>query len=555
MIAIVTTGIAGLAMIGFLVWIHELGHYLVAKAFRIGAPVFSLGIGPRLAGFKWRGTDWRISMLPVGGYVQLEGADPFGDPDGDADVDPESDFMRKPVWQRLLVMAAGPVANLVLPILLFTTVLMLGEPQPDNHVGLVLPDGGAAAAGIQPGDRLVAVEGHRVAVWGDLMDRLAGRAGRDTRITLERGGQTLDVVLDGSGLALTEFDRIDSNPIGMYQSSYSSRIGVDDPSSPAGRAGLRTGDAIVEVDGTPIANLEALRAALAVGERHQVSVLTQQAGAVARRDGIALESDRNWAPREGDPLADRFGLIPVLAFVGTVTSDGAAAQAGILADDRLWSVDGHPIANWSDLVTRVGATVETPSAEAVPRPLQLVVYRGGEQIAVVLTPRLQRDIVISEVRWRPVMGVTQYPDVYVEGGIVKKYYSFFQAIPRALTETKLVALHTFTSLGNLLTGELKIREGLGGPVAMFRTAAMAWNDGPFAFARTIGIVSFGLGVMNFLPVPVLDGGQILFYSIEGLRGRPLSHQLRERVQAVGVLALVALMLLVTLFDIDTWLSG
>ncbi|MBA2320217.1 MAG: RIP metalloprotease RseP [Deltaproteobacteria bacterium] len=552
---VVTTILAGLLMIGFLVVIHELGHYLVAKIFGIGAPVFSIGIGPRLVGFRWKGTDWRISALPIGGYVQLEGADPFGDPDGDADVDPSTDFMKKPVWQRLLVMAAGPVANLVLPVVLFTIVLLLGEPQPDNAVGLVLPNAAAAQAGIQPGDRIVAVEGERIGVWLDVMDRLADRAGTDTRLTIERGEAVQEIVLPGSALALTEFDRLDSEPLGMFQSSYSSRVGVDDPTSPAWRAGLRTGDAIVEVDGTPVATLEALRTALEASDDHVVSVLTQEEGSVKRKEGIALAADPIWSPRAGDLLADRYGLVPVLVFVGTVTEDGAAAKAGIQANDRLWSIDGHAISDWSDLVARVGATVTSRTSDAVPRPLDLVVYRDGEQIPTTLTPTIQRDIVISEVRWRPVMGVMQYPDVYVDGAIVNKYYSLFEAIPRAVTETKLVAAHTFTSLGNLLTGELKIQESLGGPVEMFRTAAMAAREGMFTFARTMGIISFGLGVMNFLPIPVLDGGQILFYSIEGLRGRPLSHQLRERVQAIGVLALVAVMLLVTVMDVNRWLAG
>jgi regulator of sigma E protease len=554
-VGIGTTVVAGLAMIGFLVWIHELGHFLVAKLFGIGAPVFSIGIGPRLAGFRWKGTDWRISALPIGGYVQLEGADPFGDPDADGDVDPDRDFMRKPVWQRLLVMSAGPVANLVLPVVLFTVVLLFGEPQPDNRVGLVLPGAGAAEAGIRPGDRVVAVEGEPTGVWLDLMDNLANRAGHDTRLSVERDGQRLEVTLPAASLTLTDFGRIDPEPLGMFQSSYSSRIGVDDPTSPAYRAGIRTGDAIVAVDGEPVATLEALRTALAAGDDHRVSVLTQREGGVERRDDVALSLDPAWSPREGDPLADRYGLVPVLVFVGTVTADGAANRAGVRADDRLWSVDGHLISNWSDLVDRVGATVSMRTADAVPRPLELVVYREGQRVSATLTPTIQRDVVISEVRWRPVMGVTQYPDVYVDGAIVNKYYALPEAIPRALEETRLVAVHTFTSLGNLVTGELKIKESLGGPVAMFRTAGMAAKQGVFTFARTIGILSFSLGVINFLPLPVLDGGQILFYSIEGLRGRPLSHQLRERIQAIGVLFLAALMLLVTVNDVNNWLAG
>ena len=114
-----TTIFAGLFMIGLLVVVHELGHALVARFFGVEVPVFSVGMGPRLFGIKWRGTDWRVSALPVGGYVQMAGADMFGEEDVSAEVDPLRSFMNKPVWQRLIIVAAGPVFNLILPVLVF----------------------------------------------------------------------------------------------------------------------------------------------------------------------------------------------------------------------------------------------------------------------------------------------------------------------------------------------------------------------------------------------------------------------------------------------------
>ena len=130
--------LAGLVMISFVVVIHEFGHFIVARAFGIGTPVFSVGMGPRLFGFMWKDTDFRVSALPLGGYVQMAGADPFGEEDANSWVDPEEDFMKKPVWQRLLVMLAGPAMNIGLPFVVFTGVFMLGDSLRDNQIHRVV---------------------------------------------------------------------------------------------------------------------------------------------------------------------------------------------------------------------------------------------------------------------------------------------------------------------------------------------------------------------------------------------------------------------------------
>ena len=146
--------IAAIGMIAILVFIHEFGHFIVAKACGVHVKVFSIGFGRPLLGFDFKGTEYRLSMLPFGGYVQMAGADPFGTGEEDDEwlEDPESAFLRRPVWQRLLVVSAGPAFNLALPLVLFTVLLMAGEPQPANSVGTVDSDGLAAEAGMVPGE-------------------------------------------------------------------------------------------------------------------------------------------------------------------------------------------------------------------------------------------------------------------------------------------------------------------------------------------------------------------------------------------------------------------
>jgi regulator of sigma E protease len=141
--------------------------------------------------------------------------------------------------------------------------------------------------------------------------------------------------------------------------------------------------------------------------------------------------------------------------------------------------------------------------------------------------------------------VQRWEGAFVAAPDVRRYYGPLEALERALFTSRRVLVDTLTLFGNLTTGNVRVDEGLGGPVEIFRHAARSAEEGIFAFARMMGMLSFSLGIVNLLPVPVLDGGHILFYALEGLRGRPLPLRVRERLQMAGVLALVALMLYVT----------
>ncbi len=304
---------------------------------------------------------------------------------------------------------------------------------------------------------------------------------------------------------------------------------------------------------------DALQERLAAAGPHTLAVKRAERSADGKTATIqdlppmTLVPDPTWAPRAGDPATDAHGLVPVLLFVGGVEPDGAAAEAGVLPDDRVWSVDGVTVRTWSDLQKLVGATVQERTADATPRVLELVVVRNGDMLTLNFAPRIKREVVLADVQHRPIMGVSRYTDV-VEGGQVKKYYSIFEAVPSAFEDAWMLMKLTVQMFSNMLVGDIKVSEGVGGPVEIFRVAAEGAKAGPYVFVRIVGSISLSLGFMNFLPVPVLDGGQILFYLVEWVRGRPLSIELRERVQAVGVLAIVAMFLLVTVNDVGRWIG-
>lgn len=541
---------AGLCMFAVLVVIHELGHFVFAKWFGVGVPVFSVGMGPRLFGFKRGGTDYRVSMFPLGGYVQMSGADPFGEEDPDVQVPPDEDFMKKPVWQRLVILLGGPGFNLILPFVVFTGVLMLGEPQASPEFGEVYPDSPAMKAGIQTGDVVTQVGEQEVETFSDFAQALMDADEGPIMLRTRRGTAQHTVLLPDGIYPFMKDGRIDLDAFGAHNTRPSSRIGVSDSASMAGLLGLRTGDEVLRVDGAEVHSFRDLKNVLEDPQPHALEVERMD-------DGSPTLLTIAWptVPNSFGTDIHGLGIDPVNIFVGDVVPDSPAERAGVQANDRLLRVNGQAIDRWHDLTGLVGRSAKSAGDTGVSLPLALDVQRDGVIHQIQLTPEVEREVVQGEVRYRPIMGVVRYEGSFVAGPKIRKYYSFAEAVPRAIQEGVFVFNQTMKVLSNLITGELYIKESLGGPVAIFQAAGEGAKRGIFSYARLIATISFSLGIINLLPVPVLDGGQIIFYSIEGIRGRPLSLNLREKIQMIGVLALVALMIIVTALDVQRWITG
>jgi regulator of sigma E protease len=553
-------GVAGLVMICVLIVVHELGHWVAARIFGIGTPIFSVGIGPRIFGYRFMKTDFRVSAIPVGGYVLMSGADPFGEEDPDVYCPPEENFMLKPIWQRLIVMVAGPGVNIVLPFFLFVAVLMLGRPQADGSIGYVVPGSVAEEVGFQSGDIVTNVGDEPVDVWSDLWRALDDQPGEAASIVLQRDEETLRLDLPGTAVVKGEDGYISLSEMGIQSGRLSSRVGISDLSSPAALAGLETGDGIVEVDGQDVVTWMQMQEHLANGGTHRITYRRAVNGEIATLETM-LKPVAGWRPAPDEPLANPYGLIPIMVFVGEIVDDSAAQDAKMKSNDRVYAIDGMPVRSWSDVVQLVQASVEELTADAEPRPLELSLIRDGQPIALTFTPRVTRELVPMGVRFRPIIGIKPFPQMYREGPRKNKYYSVFEAVPVALDQCNEAVRGIFRGLGNLITGTTKITESLGGPVAIFNAAGAAAQRGLFDYVEMMAMISFSLGIINLLPVPVLDGGQIVFYLIEGIRGRPLGLEFRERVQMIGVLALFALIIVVTVGDvgrieaIKDWLGG
>lgn len=549
---------AAVGMIAILVFIHEFGHFIVAKACGVHVTVFSIGFGRRVWGFEHRGTDYRLSVLPFGGYVQMAGADPFGTGEEDDDLldDPSRAFLRRPVWQRLLVVSAGPAFNLALPLVLFTGLLMAGEPQPSNELGTVERDGVAAAAGVKSGDKVVAVDGQPTDTWNAIAKRLIAWETGPHKLTVDRDGaqRTIDI----------EFDSESKIGLGMSHLRPDAVAGVDDPSSPAGLAGVTTGDEIVKVGGTDVEDWVGLSRAL-VGSGSRVDLEL----ADGRTVWMEASEWRPHDPRLMNSSTAAWGLTPTTIFVGDVgetvakdstdllagcrpsvsTPPAPAFEAGLRSGDRFLRLDGTLVRSWADVIGGVAGTMDGEGESATARPMRVEVVRAGKVVDIELTPTVIRDTnALGRYYFRPVLGVMRM-GALADGPRTRVYYGFGPASARAWDETTRLSGYVIEQIGKLVTGAAAVQKSLGGPVEMVRQASSAAEQGIFVWARLMGMLSISLGIINLLPVPALDGGQFLFYAVEGLRGRPLSLAIREKAQQIGVLFLVLLMMSVLFFDL------
>lgn len=561
--------LAAVTLVAILVFIHESGHYVVAKLCGVHVKIFSLGYGRRVAGFYHNGTDYRLSLLPFGGYVMMAGADPFGygDEDDDELEDLSTSFMRRPVWQRLLIIAAGPAVNLIFPVIVFTALFMAGEPQPAASVGDVAVDSPAAEAGVLPGDLLVAIDGQEFGTWSGMSAVLQDAEIGEHSLTVERNGQRVPLSFS--------FDEDDGNILGVAFSRPDNSVGVDDPASPAGAAGIKTGDQIVAINGEDVEDWVTINQhfARASGDRMSVTVRAAAGGKdtvelvrsdwQARSNGLPLEAAQGWGLSSATLFVDTIGEtaedagIEILSGCrpGPAPPPSPALQNGIAPGDRFFRIDGEPIGSWGDVLDAVADSMVGEGEAATARTIQLELIRDGELLPLELTPKVIRDTDIAgQYFYRPILG-TSRGGTYVSGPMTRQYYPFGLALKRSTEETVTISQLIVAQLGKLVTGEAAVDKSLGGPVEIVRQASAAAEKGLFTWVRLMAMLSISLGIVNLVPVPVLDGGQILFFLMEAIRGRPVSHQFRERAQQIGVLFLVALMLAVLVFDIHRLFEG
>lgn len=426
---IIGTIVSFLIVFGILVFVHEFGHFFTAKLVGVRVEVFSFGYGKRLFGLRRGHTDYRVSLIPMGGYVKLLGEGLF---DKNRDLAPD-DFMAKNRFERFLILVMGSVMNILLAIVLVAILNMVGVTVPEYQdqkpiIGWIDPGSPAEKAGLLLGDEILEINGRTVKTWNDVEIAVGSKPEREIMITIRRGEESFQIPLK-------------TDKITRYEMGY---------------AGFRA------------------------------YILTQ---------------------------------------IMMVNAGSPADRAGLQAGDIILGVNGEPVFFYN-FVKRIE---ENPD-----RPLVLTIERQGQTMDLTVVPRREGNV--------GKIGILQGPK-----SLIRKF-PFFAALSQSLKDNARNTFLVFNFLKDLFTGQASTRQ-LGGPIEIASLSHAAMKMGLLAMMNWIAIISLQLGILNLLPIPVFDGGQIFVLLIEGLIRRDLSPRMREIWMQIGFVIFVFIIVFVILNDI------
>jgi len=477
-----------LITLAVLIVAHEWGHYRVARACGVKVLRFSIGFGRPLWRRQSGDTEWVIGMLPLGGYVKMLD-------EREAPVPPDQldqSFNRKALWQRTAIVAAGPLANLILAVMLYAAASWIGTDEPRALLSTPIAGSQAERAGVRAGDHVLRMAVGPDADWDEVLSLTdlrwqltrAALNGQDVRLELRRSGGT---GIDSVSLPLSELEATDADPglmrrIGLGAPFAEPVLGEVVAGGAAARAGLRPGDRVLSVDGKSVNDAAALRATIRAA---------------------ALEAQK---PAEE-------ATSPVLT----------------------------PSAPDSSLAQDLSAPDLPVEAVALPPGSQRWrIERAGQAMEVVVTPAIVDDRGQRIGRIEAVVGARVQMDP-VQHGLV-------DGLLRGLDRTVEMGALTLKMFGRMLTGDASVRN-LSGPLTIAEFAGQSAELGIAYYLGFLAVVSVSLGMLNLLPLPMLDGGHLLYYLFEGVVGRPIPDVWIERLQRGGLVVILMMMSLALYNDV------
>ena len=449
------TLLAAIFVLGPLIALHEWGHYIVARLCGVKVLTYSIGFGPKLFGWtsKKSGIDYRISALPLGGYVKM-----LDEREGEVAADEQHlAFNRQHPLKKIAIVAAGPIMNFVIAIVLFWVLFMTPSEQLVTKIGQVLPDTPAAMAQLPVGDKIVAIDGHEVQTWEGINYRLAGRMGETTNISV------------------TLQSEIDKGATKTYQA--------------------------------PIREF--------------------MQGAAQGKDALSS-----------------FGMIPwqpnIAPIVGDLTPDGAASLQGLKVGDRITAINEEAINDWISATRIIRDNPETL--------LTFSVLRDDKQVELQIMPQGKKDNLGNDYGQIGAM-VAQSEIVIPDAYKTTVVYGPGESLVKSFEKTEQLAVMTVSSMGKMLSGMIGL-DNLSGPITIAKVAKQSFDISWQMVLSTAALISLSLAVLNLLPIPVLDGGHIVYYLIELIRGKPLSEGVQMVGLNIGLLLLAGFMVLAIGNDIS-----
>ena len=539
----IRTAFLAIIPLGFIIFIHELGHFYAAKRCGIKVNTFSLGFGPKLIGFQRDETEYRISLLPFGGYVQMEGENP------NEQTGTQGEFASASISNRAFVVAAGPAVNLLFGILVYwfvfatginadsarliggLTGLPLGEKEA-IQIGWVADDGPGAVGGLMPGDAIVSINGDPISHWAMFQTRIFTSANRPLDLVVERDGERkiLSVIPDPEPSVRGD--------IGIIRVSSRTETVVShiEEGSLAAQTGIQVGDQIESINGKKLHNVPYFGYGVWQAsedwriEKYQALYQSINENQEALTLGI----------RRGDETLTL--ELPVRWRVkASVQEDSIAQNAGIQDGDVLVTLNGTPVEN---------ATLYSELKTMTSQPIEVGLMRDGSLKKVTLAAEIQgseetdTEGALFGLAWQTTLSGMEFAAQTAP----LPNYNLFTGFGKGVEATWL----TFTTVGKtlqqLVGGEVSPKH-LAGPIGIANVTSRMFDRVGFGSVLFfIGFISINLCIVNLLPIPIADGGQLLFFAVEKIRGRPMPRRAQDIVQQVCIVLLIALFLYITWFD-------
>ena len=547
-------------LIGALIFFHELGHFLVAKACDVKVLRFALGFGPKIFGYEKGETEYQLRALPLGGYVKMLGEIP-GEDEEIAPEDEGRSFDAKPIWQRAAIAFAGPAFNLILAFIVYFIMFSGTHQFGATKLGIVSKGQPAWQAGLRPGDTIHAVNGEQTEHWEQLRQVIASNPDKDLQIDYERNGEKYTGTLRPNAHSQENvFKELETKGrIGISLQYLKPVVAVIDETSPAALAGIQNGDQIVSINNNVISAWHEIRQQFTKLSKQSPITLTLKREEQEMQKEIVPSDFPEGLKNDIFSSADSVfytGLVNLDTIIDKVEEDSPAAKSGLVKNDRLLSIaierEGEvspatPIGVWaidlsafqgSDARSRFHLTYQR-GAKIKETQLQLeareetddfknkrTVYRFGahNNNTVLDTYLLERQVSVGE--------------------------AFYEANLQVLEDTNMI----IKGIAKIVQGVIPL-DTMGGPIMLFVIAEKSAKRGWDFFFRMFAMISVNLGILNLFPLPVLDGGQLMFLGYEAIRRRPPPMRFRELANVFGLGMLLLLMVLVFHNDIIRYVLG
>lgn len=499
--------------LGPLIFFHELGHFFFARLFGVRVEVFSIGFGPKIFKYLHKGTEYALSVIPLGGYVKMFGDDPFSEVQL-TEEEKKVAFNYKPKFARFWIVFGGPLANLLLAYFLYVGLLAGGEKVPETKIGAVTEKSVLYQKGLKTGDILTGINDEKVTSFDDL--NIKGSIVET--ISVKRNEQIVDLTINMPlEPFINEFVQIVSlvkKPIFLNKANEKFYVSLEQ--KPA-----EMKSSIEEIT----ANFQGRAFLYKVIEKDNQLTLD-------------FNSESELTAAQGETLSNilaKLEFYPVDLSVRNIVMSSPADKAGIKKNDILTSMNGAALNSFEDL--RQGLqTLEEGKA------VEVGLLSNGVALTKTLVPEV-KEIDDKKVK---IIGIESAVEYVQPKLIVAKADSFGAAITGAFTRTWDGIVKTFSGYKKLITREVSLNN-IGGPLAIGKVASDSLNISLSMFFRLMAIISINLGVINLFPIPVLDGGHIMFLIFETINGGPLSRRKLEIAQKFGV-SILFLLIFVALFN-------